>query len=459
MRIDRLIIKNFKGFEERSFDFRRSIDAPPGNGSFHLIIGKNGQGKTSALDALAVAAGAWFLGVRGEDSRHIQPEDVRILINDFEDTQRKEEQYPVVVTAEGVVQGAALKWERRYEGKRTSRADAKNMKEAAVAAVQLAQKGGEVTLPLISYYGTGRLWQEPKDMKAGNDLRKLKGKAPQDLVRDIDNLAESFSSRLAGYRFSIDPRCSPKELLQWLKFEQEIANAEKKESRQFRVVKAAIQSSVEGCKREDYHPRLGLLLDIEGQPRLPFSALSDGQRNMLAMVGDLAFKAAQLNPHLGEHVLNQTPGIVLIDELDLHLHPWWQQHVAEDLRTTFPEVQFIATTHSPFVVQSMRPGELQSLDAQPVPVTGNLGVEEIARGLMGVPRPEVSLRYAEMKDVAKDYLATLEEAIQAPDARLAEYEKRLSSGIAPYADNPAFQAFLEMERAAALGNQQGVNGV
>jgi predicted ATP-binding protein involved in virulence len=383
---------------------------------------------------------------------------VRILINDFEDTQRIEPQYPVVVATEGIVQGAALKWERRYEGKRTSRADAKNVKTAAEAAVQQAQKGDKVTLPLISYYGTGRLWQEPKDMKVGHDATVTKGKAPQDLDHDSDDLADSFNSRLAGYRFSIDPRCSPKELLRWLKFEQEIAHAEKKESRQFRVVKAAIQSSVEGCKKVDYHPRLGLLLDIEGQPRLPFSALSDGQRNMLAMVGDLAFKAAQLNPHLGDDVLKLTPGIVLIDELDLHLHPWWQQHVAEDLRTAFPEVQFIATTHSPFVVQSMRAGELQSLDAQPVPVTGNLGVEEIARGLMGVPRPEVSPRYAEMKSVALNYLATLEEAVRSPDARLAEYEKRLAEGIAPYADNPAFQAFLEMERAAALGNRHGADG-
>lgn len=458
MRIDRLHVQNFKGFVDHVFNFPRSIDAAPGNGSFHLIIGKNGKGKTSALDALAVAAGTWFLGVRGEDSRHIQPEDVRILINDFEDTQRIEKQLPVVVEAEGIVLGKPLKWKRQLKDKKTDWVNAKNIKERAAAAVEIAQKGGQVTLPLISYYGTGRLWQEPNDMKAADNKPVVGGKAPQELKGDDDNLAESFNSRLAGYRYSIDPRCSPKELLRWLKFEQQIANAEKKETRQFQAVKTAIQSSVEGCSRVDYHPRLGLLLDIAGQPRLPFGALSDGQRNMISMVGDLAFKAAQLNPQLGADVLKHTPGIVLIDELDLHLHPWWQQHVAEDLRTTFPEVQFIATTHSPFVVQSMRTGELQSLDAQPVQVTGNLGVEEIARGLMGVERPEVSPRYAEMKAVAKNYLATLEEAVSAPEARLEEYERRLAEGIAPYADNPAFQAFLEMERAAALGNRCAASG-
>ena len=66
MRIDRIHIKNFKGFEDRTFEFPRSLDAPKGgNGSFHLIIGHNGKGKTSALDALAVAMGSWLLGHTG----------------------------------------------------------------------------------------------------------------------------------------------------------------------------------------------------------------------------------------------------------------------------------------------------------------------------------------------------------------------------------------------------------
>ncbi|MEZ4863519.1 MAG: AAA family ATPase [Caldilineaceae bacterium] len=226
---------------------------------------------------------------------------------------------------------------------------------------------------------------------------------------------------------------------------------ERHESTQFQIVKAALQQALEGCRRVDYHLRLGLLVEIEGQPRLPFGMLSDGQRNMLAMVGDLAIKAAQLNPHLGETVLRATPGVVLIDELDLHLHPRWQQHIVEDLRRLFPEVQFIATTHSPFIIQTLRTGELISLDTQPIPETGNLGVEEIARGLMNVPRPEVSPRYREMVDVAQNYLATLAEAKEEPPQKLAAFKARLAESIEPYADNPAYQAFLEMKRIAALG--------
>ena len=174
------------------------------------------------------------------------------------------------------------------------------------------------------------------------------------------------------------------------------------------------------------HARLGLLLDMPDRGWVPFGVLSDGQRNVVAMIGDLAFKAAQLNPHLGERVLTETPGVVLIDELDLHLHPHWQRHIAEDLRRTFPALQFIVTTHSPFIVQSARDGEIIALDAQPVDKTAGLGIEEIARGLMQVERPEVSSRYEKMVEAAKHYLVTLDEAAKAPDDKLREYIDKLS---------------------------------
>ena len=72
---------------------------------------------------------------------------------------------------------------------------------------------------------------------------------------------------------------------------------------------------------------------------------------------------------------------------------------------------------------------------------------------MGVPNPQVSIRYEEMKGVARHYLETLEQAAIAPEDKLAAYKQRLAEAIAPYADNPAFQAFLEMKRAAKLGNE------
>ena len=91
------------------------------------------------------------------------------------------------------------------------------------------------------------------------------------------------------------------------------------------------------------------------------------------------------------------------------------------------------------------------LDGQPLAQLDNLSIDDIAEGIQRVENPEVSLLYAETKSVAKSYLETLEEATLAPKEKLEEFKLRLAHQISPYADNPAFQAFLEMKRAAKLG--------
>src|SRR6266516_4542226 len=86
--------------------------------------------------------------------------------------------------------------------------------------------------------------------------------------------------------------------------------------------------------------------------------------------------------------------------LDVHLHSKWQRHVIEDLRRTFPKIQFIGTTHSLFLIQSLRSGEeLILLDGQPPAQVADKPIEEIAAGIMGVPNPQVSVRYEEMTGV------------------------------------------------------------
>src|SRR5207249_2270078 len=85
---------------------------------------------------------------------------------------------------------------------------------------------------------------------------------------------------------------------------------------------------------------------------LPLSVLSDGVRNMVALVADLARRCASLNPHLGEAVAQLTPGVLLIDEVDMHLHPRWQQQVVDLLRRAFPSLQMVLSTHSPHVLST-----------------------------------------------------------------------------------------------------------
>lgn len=91
------------------------------------------------------------------------------------------------------------------------------------------------------------------------------------------------------------------------------------------------------------------------------------------------------------------------------------------------------------------------LDGQPVAELGNKPIEEIARGIMGVANPQVSARYEEMTEVARHYLENLERARLTPAKKLDKLKQKLEESIAPYADNPAYQAFLRMKRVAELG--------
>jgi predicted ATP-binding protein involved in virulence len=122
------------------------------------------------------------------------------------------------------------------------------------------------------------------------------------------------------------------------------------------AIEQAVLGCVEGAKRFFYdvnHQELRLEL-ADGQ-LVPFSQLSDGYRNLVAMIADITWRASQLNPHHGADAARKATGVVLIDELELHLHPAWQRRVVDDLLRTFPNLQFVATTHSPQVIASARP--------------------------------------------------------------------------------------------------------
>lgn len=81
--------------------------------------------------------------------------------------------------------------------------------------------------------------------------------------------------------------------------------------------------------------------------RSPWSnRLSDGLRNAIAMVADIAFRAYKLNPHFGAEAAGRTPGVALIDEVDMFLHPSWQQTIAGALLSAFPGIQFIGSSAS-----------------------------------------------------------------------------------------------------------------
>ncbi len=303
------------------------------------------------LDALSVAFGSFLLGIPLAAARHIHQSEVHEIERDFDGTAEFNKVYPVVVEAEGTLthpvsgEVQAVSWKRalRHAKGRSTTKDARALSAVAEEAYQAVINQTQVnpTLPLLSYYGTGRLWDVPKN----SGIRK-------------------HPSRFDAYRNSHEPRVSSADLLNWLRRER----LKELETERSSPLLAAWHRAVEACFDESvemtYSPsreRLEIRFMDRGKI-VAYDNLSHGQRSVLSMVGDIAFKTIILNPHLGAEAVSAVQGIVLIDEIDLHLHPRWQRIIVPALLEAFPKMQFIATTHSPFIIQSLCDGVLLDLN-------------------------------------------------------------------------------------------------
>lgn len=99
-----------------------------------------------------------------------------------------------------------------------------------------------------------------------------------------------------------------------------------------------------------------------------------------------------LNPYQKGNALKNTPGIVVIDEIDLGLHPTWQRKIIGILKELFPKIQFICATHSPFIIQSLKEGELITLDRRLESEYSGESIEDIAEDVMGVEMVQYSIK-------------------------------------------------------------------
>lgn len=156
---------------------------------------------------------------------------------------------------------------------------------------------------------------------------------------------------------------------------------------------------------------------------IPFAYLSDGQRAVICLIADIARRMCLLNPQLGNRVTQQTPGVILIDELDVHLHPAWQRRIVNGLKAAFPKVQFMATSHSPQILGELRPEEIILL-------------RQDEERLDGVSHPAVSY--------GLDSSQVLAEIMGAPQ-RNEEVQKRLDTLFAQIETGPLEQARKSLE--------------
>jgi predicted ATP-binding protein involved in virulence len=347
MKIQSLSVENFRCFPEMTFAAHER---------FNLFIGVNGTGKTSVLEALRIAAGALFMEM-GSLPRvrlytpHIKLEDVRL--------EHLEQQFPVVVEARGRIfaNGEEIAWKRTLTkaSGRTTTVHAKKMKLASEYAKHLALRGDQtIALPLVAYFSTERYKREKSDLGM-----------------------EAAGSRLRGYYHAMDIQTNMQFFKNLFRTEAFAEQQEGKPSAMIQAVQRAATRCIMGCQSLRHNIRRDMLIAMMNNgEEIPFEMLSDGIRSMLAMVMEIALRACLLNPWLLEHAAEETPGVILIDELDLHLHPAWQRRIITDLCAAFPKIQFFATTHSPVIVGSLssREGALFALDEYQVrPIATEFG--------------------------------------------------------------------------------------
>jgi len=412
MIIKKIDIKNFKSYKNFCLSFEDDVN---------VIVGNNGFGKTALLDAIAVSLGGYLSALDSiKSSREIKKEEVRLESFALGERVDVQPQYPVEVSCNAVLNEKVISWTRelRTEDGRTTRINAKEM-TAVGREIQKSVRSGDkdIMLPLISYYGTGRLWLQKKRKK---DASKV-----------------SFNNRFLGYMDCMEPASNEKFMIQWFAVLENEYFMDGIEPAELKVVKKALKHLLNRCydlndgdRVEDirYNPRIdeieiAFINIINEKYKLPMSALSDGYRNTLGLVADMIQRACLLNPQLGERALDETRGVVLIDEIDQHLHPKWQRHIISDLKSLFPKVQFIVTTHSPSILSTIEKEKLIMLNKDEVseynPHTYGRDVNSILLDVM-----EVSERLPEIqKEFDAIYEALEEERYNDVDEMISEFEK------------------------------------
>ncbi|MER9630993.1 AAA family ATPase [Mesorhizobium sp. M0296] len=395
LRLDKLSLMNFRCFAHCEIEFHPDLT---------VLVAENGSGKTAVLDAAGAALSVFVNAIYPpEKVRRIERNDVRLIPGQ---ERRMSPCLPTEYEAQAFVQDEPVTWRsavRTYGNKvRPSTRHFGPMKAAAQPFLS-----DTAVLPLIAFYGTGRLWSEQRQTEYRRST--------------VTNIGE----RVAGYADCLTSSSSFKGISAWFEHRaRQTASPAYKESLPANLamiagVKQAADTVLKptGWSNLDWdHELHALTAEHETQGRLPLSMLSDGVRTMLALVADVSRRCASLNPHLSDRAAIETPGVLIVDEVDMHLHPRWQQRVLGLLQRAFPALQIIVSTHSPHVLSTVDKSSIRVL--------------HIKNGDVVIETPLIQTRGVESADV----LATVMDVDPVPQLEesnaLSTYRRLIEAGEA-----------------------------
>ena len=329
MFIDEVTLKNFRGLGDIELHFDEHIN---------LLVGVNGVGKSSVLEAMGIMLSTFTNRVKGT------PGYTKKLTND----DIKSGTDALSATLYMQFQGEPLSWSTTRFAKDHGSGKTQSSELASLNEIikplslrlneEQKKEEYKTSVPLAAYYSVNRLFRGKANP---NDIRKIK-------YAPLDAYEKSVS--IDGVYF--------KALANWFGYRQrylesrEGKNASSKDS-QLRAVEGAITAFLPEFSKLRYDENLKELFIYKGKEALKLKQLSDGELCLIALIADIARRLAIANPALNNPLHGEA--VILIDEIDLHLHPGWQRKLIDNFRRTFPKTQFILSTHSPQMIGHVEP--------------------------------------------------------------------------------------------------------
>ncbi len=374
MHVHKLKLERFRGAQCLPLELHEKLN---------VFVGMNGTGKSSILDATAILL-SWLVNRikhSGTSGRPITETDIK----------NGEASASLEITLDD--NGDYFSWTIAKVRKGHSKKDIASILIPATESAkriqsEISERHGQVNLPLFAFYPVNR---------AVLDIPlRIREKHSVDLLSAYD---ESLTSG-ANFRTFFEWFREREDLENEARRDQQTGIANKSGSilpdPQLEAVRDALAQFMPGFKNLTVR-RNPLRMEVEKYgERLIVNQLSDGEKCLMALVGDIARRMAMANPVRGNPLEGES--IILIDEIDLHLHPMWQRMIIPKLTAVFPNCQFLISTHSPHVITHVQPENLFLLSmtseglqaARPSESYGKT-VERVLEDLMGLDttRPEI----------------------------------------------------------------------
>ncbi len=322
MRIKKLELKNFRGFEDLTIDF------PEGESGLAVFVGVNGSGKTSVLEGVATLLQIFSNHAFGFES-NIELDNDDILNN------KPYSEGNLYLEDDTKIRFKVQRAEGHYPKQIDLKVHPEYTRTEAEIDEYLELHG--LNIPLISYYPSTRFVPDEPSLKA-KDVSKM---SAYDAYEDAFNRHIDYTAFFEWFRNMED-----------YENEQRLYNNSTFRHNGLETVRRAISAFLDDFAhpRIRRQPKEEMVIEKKGIP-LSLTNLSSGEKSIFALFGDIARRLCMAC--LGTNDPLQWYGIVLIDEVEWHLHPAWQRTIIPNLRRTFPNIQFILTTHSPQVLSNV----------------------------------------------------------------------------------------------------------